>query len=77
MPDFQRVAKPEQPKHTAEHGSVHAVSAAPARSAPPATPSCPDCGGPLVPYTGEGNPHKVGTGFCAACGGRKPLAGAR
>jgi hypothetical protein len=53
---------------------VREAAPAPAKS-PSSGPRCPDCGGSLVPYTGTGNPHKVGTGFCTACGGRKPLNG--
>lgn len=37
---------------------------------------CPTCGGDLVSYEGTGNPHKIGTAWCAACGQRVKVSGA-
>lgn len=54
---------------------VAASAAAAPRTAPASTSlQCPTCdSGELVAYVGA-NPHKVGTGVCATCGQRSPLA---
>jgi hypothetical protein len=70
MPDV-KPSMPEEPAASATPLPAEPaapVEAAPARTLPRSRPACPECGARVEPYTGDINPHKLGTGWCETHG---------